>query len=87
MLPGCAAYISVSKLTKVEVSKLINELTLPYSHGVLLNSEQEFIDIETWLLQLKFHCRILRVQIFEKGDSSNSRKLTVAPHSKFYGKV
>ena len=57
MLHGCAAYISVSKLTKVELSELINELTLPYSQGysqgVLLNSEQEFIDIETWLPQLK----------------------------------
>ena len=66
---------------------------LPGKNCVLLNSVQEFIEIEAWLLLTSFikfyafYCQILKNKMLEKGGSSNRQKKTVTPFTKFYHKV
>ena len=53
---------------------------LPGKNCVLLNSVQEFIEIEAWLLLTSFikfyafYCQILKNKMLEKGGSSNRQK-------------
>ena len=66
---------------------------------VLLSSVQEFIEIEAWLLLTFFLClhnqsssihstvTNEKVQMFEKGDSSNRQKTKAAPFGMFYFKI
>ena len=60
---------------------------------VLLNSVQEFIEIEAWLLLtffIKFYalyCPILKNTMLEKGGSSTRQENTVTPFTNFYYKV